>query len=156
MRVLFICSGNICRSPTAEALLDHHARARGLDVVADGAGIGDWHAGEPPDRRSAAEARRRGVPLRGVARQVRATDFDEFDLLVGMDRTHARDLIRLAPDEETAAKVRLLREWDPLAAGDLDVPDPYYGGPEGFADVFDMVDRSVRTLLDEHAAPGPG
>ncbi len=149
MRVLFVCSGNICRSPTAEAVFAHQAERRGIAVHADGAGIGGWHVGEPPDARSAAEAARRGVPLRGVARQVRAGDFDDFDLLVAMDRTHERDLHRLAPDEETAAKVRLLREWDPDVNGDLDVPDPYYGGADGFRDVFDLIARSSDALLDE-------
>jgi protein-tyrosine phosphatase len=149
MRVLFVCSGNICRSPTAEAVFVHRAAERGIAVEADGAGIGGWHVGEPPDSRSAAEAAGRGVPLRGVARQVRASDFDDFDLLVAMDRTHQRDLERLAPDPEAAAKVRLLREWDPQVNGDLDVPDPYYGGPDGFRDVFDLIDRSSTALLDE-------
>ncbi len=152
MRVLFVCSGNICRSPTAEAVLDHLATERGVDVEADGAGIGAWHVGSPPDPRSAAEARRRGIPLRGVGRQVRATDFDDFDLIVALDRTHARDLHRLAPDDEAAAKVHLLREWDPLSKGDLDVPDPYYGGEDGFRDVFDVIERSCMGLLDTEAA----
>jgi protein-tyrosine phosphatase len=84
-----------------------------------------------------------------VARQVRASDFDDFDLLVAMDRTHQRDLERLAPDPEAAAKVHLLREWDPQVNGDLDVPDPYYGGRDGFRDVFDLIDRSSTALLDE-------
>lgn len=151
MRVLFVCSGNICRSPTAEAVFAHLAAERGLPAEADGAGIGGWHVGEPPDRRSAAEAARRGVALRGVARQVQADDFDAFDLVIGLDRTHARDLHRLAPDPEAAARVRLLREWDPLAAGDLDVPDPYYGGDDGFRDVYDIIERSCAALLDESA-----
>jgi len=152
MRVLFVCTGNICRSPTAEAVLAHLAAERGLDVEVDGAGIGGWHVGDAPDARSTAEAARRGVALRGVGRQVRATDFDDFDLLVAMDRTHQRDLERLAPDEEARGRVRLLREWDPAAAGDLDVPDPYYGGGDGFRDVYDIVERSCAALLDDVAS----
>ena len=153
MRVLFVCSGNICRSPTAEAVLAHLAAERGARVTVDGAGIGAWHVGEPPDRRSAAEAATRGMALRGVGRQVRALDFDDFDLLVAMDRTHARDLRRLAPDPEARLRVRLLREWDPADTADLDVPDPYYGGEDGFRDVFDIIERSCRGLLDEISPP---
>jgi protein-tyrosine phosphatase len=149
VRVLFVCSGNICRSPTAEAVFAHLAAERGVDAEADGAGIGGWHVGEPPDRRSAAEAARRGVALRGVGRQVGATDFDDFDLIVACDRSHATALHRLAPDADAAGKVRLLREWDEHAAGDLDVPDPYYGGDGGFAHVYDVIERSCGALLDE-------
>src|ERR1700742_1115710 len=97
------------------------------DVELDSAGIGDWHAGGPPDARSAEAARRRGIVLEGAARQVRAGDFEDFDLLIAMDRSNQRELLALAPDEESRGKVRLLREWEPGAA-DLDVPDPYYGG----------------------------
>lgn len=149
MRVLFVCSGNICRSPTAEAVFASLADVRGVDAEADGAGIGAWHVGEPPDARSTAEAARRGVSLRGVGRQVTAADFDSFDLVLACDRTHERDLRRIAPDEEAAAKVRLLREWDPVADAEPDVPDPYYGGVDGFRDVYDVIERSCSALLDE-------
>jgi protein-tyrosine phosphatase len=149
MRVLFVCSGNICRSPTAEAVLAHLAAERGLALEVDGAGIGGWHIGSPPDPRSAAEAAEHGVALRGVGRQVQATDFDDFDLIVAMDGTHERDLRRLAPDAEAAGRVRLLREWDPADTADLDVPDPYYGGVDGFGEVYDVIERSCRGLLDE-------
>jgi protein-tyrosine phosphatase len=149
MRVLFVCSGNICRSPTAEAVFASLADERGVDAEADGAGIGAWHVGEPPDARATAEAARRGVALRGVGRQVAAPDFEAFDLILACDRTHERDLRRLAPDAEAAAKVRLLREWDPAAGADVDVPDPYYGGDDGFRDVYDVIERSCGALLDE-------
>lgn len=122
---------------------------RGADVEVDSAGIGGWHVGEAPDRRSAAAAARRGVTLEGAARQIRASDFDDFDLLLAADRTHERDLRRLAPDAEAAAKVRLLREFDPASDGDLDVPDPYYGGPDGFEEVLDLVEAACAGLLDE-------
>src|SRR5947207_1061355 len=108
----------------------------GDDVMC--AGFGHWHIGYLPIRRATDDARRRGIVLEGQARQVRVSDFDDFDLLVAMDRSNQRDLLALAPDDDAAAKVRLLREWEPGAA-DLDVPDPYYGGGEGFEDVVDMV-----------------
>jgi protein-tyrosine phosphatase len=149
VKILFVCMGNICRSPTAEGVLRALLREQGIEgVEVDSAGIGDWHAGDPPDARATEAARRRGVVLEGAARQVRMSDFDDFDLLIAMDRGNRRDLLALAPDAEAAAKVRLLREWEPGAA-DLDVPDPYYGDGRGFEDVLDMVQASCRALLDE-------
>jgi protein-tyrosine phosphatase len=141
--------GNICRSPTAEGVMRALLRERGVDgVEVESAGIGDWHVGDPPDRRATEAARRRGIALEGAARQVRVSDFDDFDLLIAMDAANRRDLLALAPDDEAAAKVRLLREWEPGATG-LDVPDPYYGDGRGFEDVLDMVQASCRALLDE-------
>lgn len=127
-------------------------REEGLEdaVTIDSAGTGDWHVGSPPDERAAAAARRRGIVLDGRARQVRAADFDDFDLLVAMDASNRRDLERLAPDAAARAKVVALREFDPLAVreGELDVPDPYFGGAGGFEYVLDVVDRACRGLLD--------
>jgi protein-tyrosine phosphatase len=151
MRILFVCMGNICRSPTAEGvmrrLLDEAGLADGVDV--ESAGTGGWHAGEPPDERATLAARRRGVTLEGAARQVRSDDFRRFDLLIALDRSNLRELLLRAPDEDAAEKVRLLREFDPAAAGDLDVPDPYYGGDRGFETVLDMVEAACRGLIDE-------
>jgi protein-tyrosine phosphatase len=148
-RLLFVCMGNICRSPTAEGVMRALLRERRVDgVEVESAGIGDWHVGHPPDRRATEAARRRGIALEGAARQVRMSDFDDFDLLIAMDAANRRDLLALAPDAEAAAKVRLLREWEP-GATDLDVPDPYYGDGRGFEDVLDMVQASCRALLDE-------
>jgi protein-tyrosine phosphatase len=153
MRILFVCMGNICRSPTAEGVMRSLLRAEGLDgaVAIDSAGTGGWHAGHPPDSRAVAAARERDIVLEGAARQVTAEDFDDFDLLLVMDRENERDLLARAPDGEARAKVRLLREFDPesVAAGDLDVPDPYFGGPHGFDRVLDMVEAACRGLLDE-------
>jgi protein-tyrosine phosphatase len=153
MRILFVCMGNICRSPTAEGVMRSLLREAGLDgaVAIDSAGTGGWHAGEPPDERATAAARRRGIELDGAARQVRPADFRDFDLLIAMDRRNQRELQALAPDDEARAKVRLLREFDPASAGaaDVDVPDPYYGGDRGFEDVLDMVEAACRGLLDE-------
>jgi protein-tyrosine phosphatase len=153
MRILFVCMGNICRSPTAEGVMRSLLRAEGLDgaVAIDSAGTGGWHAGHPPDSRAVAAARERDIVLEGAARQVTAEDFEHFDLLLVMDRENERDLLARAPDGAARAKVRLLREFDPasVAAGDLDVPDPYYGGPHGFDRVLDMVEAACRGLLDE-------
>ena len=153
MRLLFVCMGNICRSPTAEGVMRHLLREEGLEdeIVIDSAGTGAWHAGNPPDRRATAAARQRGIVLDGAARQVRPSDFEEFDLLLVADRENLADLRAIAPDDAARAKVRLLREFDPASAGapDLDVPDPYYGGPDGFEDVLDLVEGACRGLLAE-------
>jgi protein-tyrosine phosphatase len=113
----------------------------------DSAGTGSWHIGNAPDPRATAAAAERGITLAGAARQVTVADFDAFDLIVAMDAANARDLRRLAPDDAARAKVVLLRDHDPEAGGDLDVPDPYYGGEDGFETVLDIVERSCRNLL---------
>ena len=142
MRILFVCMGNICRSPTAEGVMRRLIEDEGLDIEVDSAGTGGWHAGEPPDERATVAAQRRGVTLEGAARQVKESDFRRFDLLVAMDRGNLRDLLDLAPDEEAREKVRLL-------VPDADVPDPYYGGDRGFETVLDMDESACRELLDE-------
>jgi protein-tyrosine phosphatase len=148
-RLLFVCLGNICRSPTAEGVMRALVREAGLEdeILIDSAGTGDWHAGDPPDRRATATAASRGITLEGRARQIRPSDFEDFDLILAMDTSNYEDLLALAP-EEARDKVRLLRSYDPTAI-ELDVPDPYYGGPQGFEDVIDMVERASRGLLDE-------
>ena len=145
MRILFVCLGNICRSPTAEGVMRHLLRERGLadEIEVASAGTGAWHIGEPPDSRSAEAARRRGIALEGAAQQVRPSDFADYDLLVAMDRSNLRDLLAAAGEHRD--KVRLLLD-------DADVPDPYYGGPTGFDDVLDLVTEGCERLLDEVAA----
>ena len=146
-RVLFVCTGNICRSPTAEGVLRHLASARGLALHVESAGTGDWHVGQPPDERALHHARRRGYDLSAQrARQVRAADFETFDLIVAMDRGHLRALLRHCPPEHRA-KVRLFLEGE-------DVPDPYFGGAEGFEQVLDLVEAACRSLLEELSAAG--
>jgi protein-tyrosine phosphatase len=151
VRLLFVCLGNICRSPTAEGVMRSLLADAGMaaSVQLDSAGTGAWHVGSPPDGRARAAARARGVRLDGRARQVRERDFGEFDLLLAMDRENAGALERMAPDRDGRAKVRLLREFDPAAAGaqDLDVPDPYYGGSGGFEEVLDLVEAACAGLL---------
>jgi protein-tyrosine phosphatase len=158
LRLLFVCLGNICRSPTAEGVMRALVRDAGLDerIEVDSAGTGSWHVGEPPDAGAVSAARRRGIELEGAARQVWPRDFEEFDLILAMDDSNLRNLLRLAPDESARAKVRLLREFDPAARGDLEVPDPYYGGPEGFERVLDLVHAACVALLERLLAADAG
>ena len=155
MRLLFVCLGNICRSPTAEGVMRKLVREAGLEdrVEIDSAGTGGWHVGAAPDERATEAARRRGIALSGCARRVEPADFERFDLVLAMDRGNLRDLRALAPTPQAAEKVRLLREFDPRSGGapDLDVPDPYYGGPDGFDEVLDLVEAACRGLLAEVA-----
>jgi protein-tyrosine phosphatase len=152
-RVLFVCMGNICRSPTAEGVFRHLVRDEGLEgeIEIDSAGTGDWHVGEPPDTRSTEAARRRGIELGGQGRQFSPADFDRFDLILAMDEQNRREILALAPDDAARSKVRLFREFDPASNGaaDLDVPDPYFGGDQGFEHVLDLVDSASRGLLDD-------
>jgi protein-tyrosine phosphatase len=148
-RILFVCLGNICRSPLAEGVFRHLARQKGVldHYRIDSAGTGAWHVGEAPDRRSAEIARRNGVPLEGEARQVVPEDFDRFDQIVAMDRSNLRDLQSMRP-ANARAQLHLLRDFDP-EPGNRDVPDPYYGGPDGFENVYAMVHRSAAALLEQ-------
>jgi protein-tyrosine phosphatase len=145
-RILFVCTGNICRSPTAEGVLRHLARAQSIELHIESAGLGDWHVGQPPDERAQHHARNRGYELSAQrARQVRARDFDEFDIILAMDRGHLRALQRLAPSRHHA-KLRLF-------VVDRDVPDPYYGGDQAFEQVLDLVEAQCRRLLAELRLP---
>jgi protein-tyrosine phosphatase len=148
-RILFVCLGNICRSPTAEAVMRHLVKERGLQglVEIDSAGTGGWHAGNPPDARSAAVGAQRGIPLSGVARQVTPGDFDAFDYVVAMDRSNREDLWSLAPTPGAREKVRLLRDFAVDGPKHADVPDPYYGGSQGFDQVFDICLQACDGLL---------
>jgi protein-tyrosine phosphatase len=151
MRVLAVCLGNICRSPTVEAAIREAAAARGLQLEVDSAGTGDWHIGERPDARMRAAAADAGLDLTGRARQVEPADLGTFDLVLAMDRDNLRVLQGFAvPD----ARVALFRDWDPeLPAGDpADVPDPYYGGTDGFRTVVAIARRTARALVEELAA----
>jgi protein-tyrosine phosphatase len=147
IRILFVCMGNICRSPLAESIFRHRARDRGvLDrFVIDSAGTGDWHAGERPDGRMRGVARQRGVVVDGQARQVVPHDFERFDYLICMDDSNRRQLERFGAPK---AKLRLLLDADPSAPV-REVPDPYYGGRRGFESVYNLVDRACSALLDE-------
>ena len=150
MKILFVCTGNICRSPTAEAVLRAHATKRGLGerVFADSAGTHGYHVGDPPDPRTRDAAQRRGYPMAGMfARKVTKADFRAFDLVVAMDEGHFEILGRLAP-ADARPKLRLFMDLV-REAKHRDVPDPYYGGPHGFEHVLDLVETGVDALLDE-------
>ena len=152
VRVLMVCTGNICRSPTAEGVLRQLAQAagRGRDVEVDSAGTTAYHVGEPPDERSQAHALRRGYDLSSQrARQVVAEDFRRFDWVIAMDRGHLRTLRQMAP-VLVHDRIRLLSDFAPGLEG-RDVPDPYYGGDAGFEAVLDLVEAGCRGLLDRLA-----
>jgi protein-tyrosine phosphatase len=148
VRILFVCLGNICRSPTAEAVFRQllaSSKAR-LAVEVDSAGIGDWHIGEPPDRRAQAAARRRGLDMSNLrARQVVREDFALFDLILAMDRENLAELRRRAP-VQYRERVKLFLEFAPELEL-RDVPDPYYGGEAGFEAVLDLAEQAARGLL---------
>jgi len=144
--ILFVCTGNICRSPTAEGVFKSLCEEAGLELRIESAGLGDWHVGDPPDERAQHHARNRGYDLSAQrARQVRPRDFDDFDLILAMDRGHLRALQRMTPPKHHA-KIRLF-------VAERDIPDPYYGGPDGFEQVLDLVEAQCRSLIAELRAP---
>ena len=144
--VSFVCSGNICRSPMAALVFAEHVRRAGLAdrVRVSSAGVGPWHAGEPADASAPRELAAAGYPTGHVAAQV-DDDVLGADLLLAMDSGHEKALRRLVAEPD---RVRMFRSFDPDATGDLDVPDPYYGGPDGFADVLAMIEAAVPGLLE--------
>jgi protein-tyrosine phosphatase len=147
-RVLFVCLGNICRSPLAEGVFKSLVEAAGVSAKfeIDSAGTGSWHVGEPPDARATIVAREHGVELDSRARQVTAEDLHDFDHVVAMDRENLRSLERMASASGGAAEIHLLRAYDPDPEGE-EVPDPYYGGVSGFENVYQIVTRSCEGLL---------
>jgi len=148
-RVLFVCTGNICRSPTAEGVFRHLVRAEGLEdrIHVDSAGTHDYHLGDPPDPRSVAAALRRGYDLAELrARQLAAKDFSAFDLLLAMDSGHLRIMRRLAP-ATAAERLRLFLDYAPRT-GLRDVPDPYYGEARDFETTLALIELGARGLLD--------
>jgi protein-tyrosine phosphatase len=151
--ILTVCLGNICRSPTAEAALLAEAAARGVPIEVRSAGTGGWHVGAPPDPRMREAAARVGLRLEGAAAQLAPADLDDADLVLAMDRSNLRDIEAMAARAGVGTEIRLFREFDPEAGADLEVPDPYYGGPDGFAEVVELCRRAARGVL-EHLADG--
>lgn len=144
--VLFVCMGNICRSPMAECLFRHHATSRNLigHFHIDSAGTGGWHRGQQPDDRMRSTAASKGVVVDGAARQIDAQDLNEFDHVLCMDQSNYNDVINLG---HGTARIALMLQHHPSPV--RDVPDPYYGGEDGFQKVFDLLDVAIQHLLDE-------
>ncbi len=149
LRVAFVCSGNICRSPMADAVMHRMLADAGLadSVRVDSFGLGDWHIGEPTDARALIALRRRGYDIVHRAQVIDPQDVSEQDVVVAIDRDHERALHGLAATAEDASKIVLLRSYDDAAGDDLDIPDPYYGGDSAFERVLDMVEAGCRGLL---------
>ncbi|MFE9629107.1 low molecular weight protein-tyrosine-phosphatase [Streptomyces sp. NPDC006527] len=148
-RVCFVCTGNICRSPMAESVFRARVAEAGLAglVEVDSAGTGDWHVGEGADPRTVTVLEQNGYAVAHTARMFERSWFDRLDLVIALDAGHLRALRRLAPTDEDARKVRLLRAFDAAAGDDLDVPDPYYGARGGFEECLEMVERASEGLL---------
>jgi len=158
IRVLMVCTGNICRSPTAEGVLRRKLADAGLQdqVEVASAGTVDYHAGSPPDHRAQQSARRRGYDLsRQRARQLRVEDFERFDLVLAMDADHVERMVELCPGPLTG-RIRLLMEYSPGRPRGMGVPDPYYGAPAGFERVLDLIEEACDGLMkDLQARLGP-
>ncbi|MFE9771133.1 low molecular weight protein-tyrosine-phosphatase [Streptomyces sp. NPDC005931] len=148
-RVCFVCTGNICRSPMAEVVFRARVAEAGLEglVEVDSAGTGGWHEGDGADPRTVTVLEEHGYDAVHIARQFDPSWFSRLDLVVALDSGHLRALRRLAPTERDAAKVRLLRSFDPATDDDLDVPDPYYGEADGFDACLEMVEAASVGLL---------
>lgn len=149
-KILFVCLGNICRSPTAEGIFQHLVNKRGLQpyFYIDSAGTSAWHIGEPANSKSRQTAEKHGVKLNSRGRKFNFDDLEEFDLILAMDQENLQNIRQPDSQNRFSEKVKLMREYDPNP-GDHEVPDPYYGGMDGFQNVFDVLRRSCENLLDE-------
>ncbi|MBD1871065.1 low molecular weight phosphotyrosine protein phosphatase [Oculatella sp. FACHB-28] len=149
-KLLFVCLGNICRSPSAENIMDHLIQQEGLSdqIVCDSAGTSSYHIGSPPDRRMSAAANKRGITLTGQARQFHPEDFEKFDLILAMDKENRRDILTLDLKEQYGDKVKLMCDFC-RHHPDQEVPDPYYGGTEGFNYVINLLLDACEGLLEK-------
>jgi protein-tyrosine phosphatase len=149
MKILFVCLGNIVRSPLAETLFRVQAEQMGLGekYIVDSAGTAAYHIGERPDHRMREVAHKHGVLHDGKGRQVINSDFNDFELIIAMDASNMANLKKLATSENQRERLKQMREYDPDANGQLEVPDPYYGGLDGFEAVYTMIERSTLELL---------
>ncbi len=149
-RVLFVCLGNICRSPLAEGLANKVAEELGLEnlVEFDSCGTSSYHIGQQPDERTLINAKKNGLELNHNARQFEKADFREFDFIIAMDAANKSNIQKLDQTGEFDDKLFLMRDFDPKSPG-ADVPDPYFGGEQGFQNVFEILDRSVRNFIEK-------
>lgn len=146
--ILFVCLGNICRSPLAEAIFKHKIKQKGWErwVEADSCGTANYHIGDSLDPRTLANAKKNGVVIDHCGRQLSEEDFDRFDYILAMDKSNLQNILRLPRSEQFSHKVKLMRSFDPAGVGE--VPDPYYGGEKAFQEVFDILDRTMDKFLD--------
>jgi protein-tyrosine phosphatase len=149
VKVLFVCLGNICRSPLAEAIFKHKIKERRLDhlVEADSCGTSNYHIGDQPDSRTIANASKNGIAIDHCGRQLCVEDFQEFDYILAMDKSNYSNILRLPASAQYASKVKMMREFDPVTRGG-EVPDPYYGGEQGFQEVFDILNRTMDKFIE--------
>ena len=150
VEVSFVCLGNICRSPLAQGVFQDLVNREKLDqkIIVTSAGTSSWHIGDLPDERVRQIAQSKGIQLESRARQFQSKDFDRFNLVLAMDHSNLAKLEEIAPSTLSSDKLMLFRSFDPESNGDLDVPDPYYGGAKGFEEVYQMVARTCPPLLD--------
>ena len=150
IEVCFVCLGNICRSPLAQGVFEKCVRDEGLQdqILIASAGTGDWHIGSPPDTRMQETANKYGVQLNSRGQQFQSVDFYKFDLILAMDDHNLSILEQMCPDPEKAGNLKLFRSFDPESNGDLNVPDPYYGGGKGFEIVYEIVNRTCPKILE--------
>jgi protein-tyrosine phosphatase len=149
VEVCFVCLGNICRSPLAQGVFEFLVAEKGLKekIKISSAGTGNWHVGKSPDSRMQTTAKKYNIHMKSRARQFQPDDFDRMDLVLAMDRANRDELKRMCPSPAAEKKLRLFRSFDPESKGDQDVPDPYYGGGEGFETVFQIVHRTCPEIL---------
>ncbi|MCC2625903.1 MAG: protein tyrosine phosphatase [Burkholderiales bacterium] len=149
LKVLFVCLGNICRSPLAHGILDNFVKENGYvdKIKVSSAGTSAFHVGSRPDPRTIDVCKKHGITLNSTARQFVANDFWEYDFILVMDHLNYADVLHLCENKEHRAKVLMLRSFDPEAHGMFDVPDPYYGGVNGFEEVFAMCNRSIQGFI---------
>jgi protein-tyrosine phosphatase len=154
MKILMVCLGNICRSPMAEGILRHRAQEAGLDLSTDSAGTSGYHIGEAPDHRATRALQGHGIDISDLrARQFTSSDFQRFDLIFAMDTSNLDDMLELASTDALAAKAKLVMDLVPENAL-RSVPDPYYGGHEGFEQVYHMLDEACIALVQQLQARG--